>query len=200
VWLIWCLAELGEFAVGLCDGQVRLAEAASPPEPFQRMLAYLAAGRLHLLRGDIAPAIQLLENDREAQRVGNFGVLSASIASMLGSEYGRDGGQDDGIALLTDALEQASVRKSTFGDSLRLAYLAEAVMLMGRTDEALHHGRCALELARTQQEQGHEAYVLRLLAEITARQEPLDVGAAAAAYSPALGLAEELGMRPLAAH
>jgi len=199
VWLIWCLAELGEFAVGLCDGQVRLAEAASPPEPFQRMLAYLAAGRLHLLRGDIAPAIELLEKCREAQRVGNLEVWSASIASILGYAYVLGGRQDDGLALLTDALELASATKSTFGDSLRLAYLAEAVMLMGRTDEALHHGRCALELARTQQEQGHEAYVLRLLAEITARREPLDVDAAAAAYSRALGLAEELGMRPLAA-
>ena len=103
------------------------------------------------------------------------------------------------MALLTEAIEQANSTKSMFGHSLRLAYLGEAVLLMGRTEEALHHARCALEVSRAQQERGHEAYVLRLLAEIAAHQEPLDVEAAAAAYRLALGLTEELGMRPLTA-
>jgi predicted ATPase len=30
VWLVSCLAELGEFATGLCEGQVRLADSSSP--------------------------------------------------------------------------------------------------------------------------------------------------------------------------
>src|SRR4030095_10331203 len=72
-------------------------------------------------------------------------------------------------------------------------------LLMGRTEEALHHARCALEVARIQKERGHEAYALRLLAEIAARQEPLDVEATASAYRVALALTEELGMRPLMA-
>ena len=89
--------------------------------------------------------------------------------------------------------------KSMVGQSLRLAYLGEAALLMGRMDEALHHARCALEVARTQKERGHEAYALRLLAEIAARQEPLNIDAATASYRLALDLAEELGMRPLVA-
>src|SRR5215470_5795394 len=47
---------------------------------------------------------------------------------------------------------------------------------------------------------GHEAWILRLLGEIAARREPLEVEHALAHYRQALTLAEELGMRPLQAH
>src|SRR5262249_59398289 len=60
-------------------------------------------------------------------------------------------------------------------------------------------GGGAREVSRTQKERAHEAYALRLLAEIAARQEPLDVEAAVSAYRVALALTEELGMRPLMA-
>jgi len=199
VWLVWCLAELGEFATELGEGQVRLADSASPREPFQRMLAYLAAGRLHLRKGDVARAIELLERCREAQSVGNFDVWSASISSSLGYAYLLGGRLDDALASLTQAMEQGNATKSMFGYSLRLAYLAETLLLMGRAEEALHHARGALEAARSQREQGHEAYVLRLLADIAAHQEPVDVEATTAAYQRALELTEQLGMRPLTA-
>jgi hypothetical protein len=41
---------------------------------------------------------------------------------------------------------------------------------------------------------------LRLLGEIAAQHQPPDAESAAAAYQQALTLADELGMRPLAAH
>ena len=154
VWLVWCLAELGEFATGLCDGQVRLAESSSSKDPFQLMLACLAAGRLHLQTGDTARAIEFLERCRQAQRLGNFEVWSASISSTVGYAYLLGGRLDEAVALLTEAVEQASSTKSMFGHSLRLAYLGEAVLLMGRTEEALHHARSALEVSRAQRSGG----------------------------------------------
>ena len=200
VWLVWCLAELGEFATGLSDAQVRLADSASSnKDPFQLMLACLAAGRLHVCKGDIAQAIELLEKCRQAHRLGNFEVWSASISSTVGYAYLLGGRLDEAVALLTESVEQGNATKSMFGRSLRLAYLGEAVLLMGNTEEALQHARSALEVSRTQKERAHEAYALRLLAEIAAHQEPLDVEAAASAYRLALDLTEELGMRPLMA-
>jgi tetratricopeptide (TPR) repeat protein len=199
VWLIWCLSELGEFATGLSDGQVRMAESSSPRDPFQLMLAYLAAGLLHLRRGDVERALAFLEKCREVERLGNFEIWSAHISSTVGHAYLLGGRLDEAVALLTEAVEQATSMKSMFGHSLRLAYLGEAALLMGRVEEGLHHARCSLEVSRTQREQGHEAYALRLLAEITAHQVPIDVEAATASYHLALGLAEELGMRPLMA-
>ena len=199
VWLVWCLAELGEFAAELCDGQVRLADSSSSKDPFQLMLACLAAGRLHVRKGDIPRAIEFLEKCRQAQRLGNFEVWTASISSTVGYAYLLGGRLDEAVALLNEAIEQANSTKSMFGHSLRLTYLGEALLLMGRPEEALHHARWALETSRTQQERGHEAYALRLLAEIAAHQVPLDVEAAEAAYRLALDLTEQLGMRPLKA-
>ncbi len=49
-------------------------------------------------------------------------------------------------------------------------------------------------------ERGHEAHALRLLGEIAARRQPLEIEPAEAHYRQALALAEELGMRPLQAH
>jgi hypothetical protein len=57
-----------------------------------------------------------------------------------------------------------------------------------------------LRLARQQKERGNEAYTLRLLGEIAAREDPIDIGNAEDYYHQALALAEELGMRPLIAH
>ena len=73
-------------------------------------------------------------------------------------------------------------------------------MLAGRLEEAHAHAERALAHARAYQERGNQAYALRLLGEITARREPLEVEEAAAQYQQALTLAEELGMRPLVAH
>jgi hypothetical protein len=57
----------------------------------------------------------------------------------------------------------------------------------------------ALDLARTHKERGHEAYALRLLADLAAPGPGAAHGEAEALYDRALGLAEELSMRPLAA-
>jgi len=52
-------------------------------------------------------------------------------------------------------------------------------------------------MRRVVAERGHEAYILRLLGEITAHRDPTEVEEAAAHYRQAL--AEALGMRPLQA-
>ena len=78
--------------------------------------------------------------------------------------------------------------------------LSEAHLLAGRLEEAHALAERALALARAHQERGRQAYALRLLGEIAARHEPLEVERAEAHYRQALALAEEFGMRPLQAH
>jgi tetratricopeptide (TPR) repeat protein len=78
--------------------------------------------------------------------------------------------------------------------------LSEAYLLAGREADARPAAQRALRLARQQKERGNEAYTLRLLGEIAAREDLLDVGEAEDNYRQALALAEELGMRPLVAH
>ena len=86
------------------------------------------------------------------------------------------------------------------GQSLRTISLSEAYLLAGREADARAAAQRALGLARQHKEKGYEAYTLRLLGEIAAREDPLDIGKAENHYRQALTLAEALGMRPLIAH
>jgi tetratricopeptide (TPR) repeat protein len=73
-------------------------------------------------------------------------------------------------------------------------------LLEGRVDDAERRAHEALSLAQRQQERGHEAWSLRLLGEISSRRDPCDAETAETYYREALTLADELDMRPLAAH
>ena len=81
-----------------------------------------------------------------------------------------------------------------------VALLSEAYLLAGRLDEARISAERALNLARTHQERGSEAWTLRLLGDLAAQEPAVQGTAAASYYTQALALAEELGMRPLQAH
>jgi tetratricopeptide (TPR) repeat protein len=60
-WLVWCLADLGEFDEGIARGDeaIRLAEAAE--HPFSLTQAYYALGTLFLRQGNLPKAIPVLE-------------------------------------------------------------------------------------------------------------------------------------------
>ena len=84
--------------------------------------------------------------------------------------------------------------------ALVLTELSEALLLVGRVDEASALAGRLLELSRTHPGRGYQAHAYRLLGEVARHREPPDVDQAAAHYRQALALAEELGMRPLQAH
>jgi tetratricopeptide (TPR) repeat protein len=78
--------------------------------------------------------------------------------------------------------------------------LGEAYLRAGRWRDALATTEEALARARAQGQRSDEAWLLRLLAEIAAYADAPDLEQAESYYGQALALAEELGMRPLAAH
>jgi tetratricopeptide (TPR) repeat protein len=73
-------------------------------------------------------------------------------------------------------------------------------VLAGRLEEAMQLGQQALEVTRTQKQQGYQAYALRLLGDIAAHRTPPEIEAAERHYRQALALAGAMGMRPLQAH
>jgi tetratricopeptide (TPR) repeat protein len=75
--------------------------------------------------------------------------------------------------------------------------LAEGYLAAGKSTQAAETAREALELARTGGERGHEAYAHHLLGEIAVRGASPALDEALERYQTALGLAEQLGMRPL---
>jgi tetratricopeptide (TPR) repeat protein len=106
----------------------------------------------------------------------------------------------EALPLLAQAVEQSAATKHMIYYPLCVAHLGEAYLLAGRIEDASQQARHALERSPDLKQRGHEAYALRLLGEIAAQRQPPDAESAAAAYRQAMTLADELGMRPLAAH
>jgi tetratricopeptide (TPR) repeat protein len=84
------------------------------------------------------------------------------------------------------------------GLGLFRAWRGEVLALQGHLEEAEEQAQDACAQARERGCRGHQAYALRLLAELAVRRT--EDSSARTRYCEALALAEELGMRPLVAH
>jgi tetratricopeptide (TPR) repeat protein len=199
-YLVVSLAECGAFAEGRPPAEegIRIAEAAD--HPFSRVLAYWAMGYWSLCQGDVHQAIPMLERARDLTRVMHTGLQIPSVASLSGAAYALAGLINQALPLLEQAVEQAVAMGFMLDHSVHRVWLGEAYLLAGRLAEALTQAECALEFSRTHQERAHAAYALRLLGEIAVHRDPPESAPAEGYYRRALALAEELGMRPLAAH
>ena len=195
-WLAWGHAELGMFAEGrtLADEGLQIAETVQ--HPMSLICASWGAGLLALRQGDLPRALALLERAVAIGQEATRPAMFPAIAAALGAAYTLGGRLPDAMPLLTSALEQTMTTElgcyqAIFGYQV-LGHLSrgEAQALAVR----------ALELARTHQERGHQAYALHLLGEIAVHREPAEVEPADTYYHQACTLAEELGMRPLQAH
>jgi tetratricopeptide (TPR) repeat protein len=193
------LAERGEFveSVVRCTEAIQIAETVG--HPFSVTAMYQRMGRLHLRRGDLHQVALALEHALEICQGVESPPLFHAVRSTLGYAYALSGRSAEAIPLLEEAVERPMARGGE-GQSLRTISLSEAYLLAGREADARAAAQRALGLARQYKERGYEAYTLRLLGDIVAREDPLDIGKAEDHYRQALALAEELGMRPLIAH
>jgi tetratricopeptide (TPR) repeat protein len=194
------LAERGEFveAVVRCTEAIQIAEAVS--HSFSVTVTYRGMGLLHLKRGNLHQATLTLEHALEICQGVDSPPLFHAVSSTLGYAYALSGRSAEAIPLLEQAIDRPVVGATQEGKSLRTISLSEAYLLAGREADARGAAQRALGLARQHKERGHEAYTLRLLGEIAAREHSLDIGKAENHYRQALALAEALGMRPLVAH
>ena len=106
----------------------------------------------------------------------------------------------EALPLLDQTLERIASGSRMLFHALVLTELSEALLLVGRVDEASALAERLLELSRTHTGRGYQVHACRLLGEVAMRRESPDLDQAAAHYRQALALAEELGMRPLQAH
>jgi tetratricopeptide (TPR) repeat protein len=200
IYLVYCLADMGEFREGLVHGDegTRLAEAAD--DAYSLIFASCGVGTLHLLKGDVTPAIDTLERGLALCRTWTLPVALPLIACALGAAYSLSGRSDEAIALLEEGVREGLAMGRLGGHSLLVVRLGEAYLRAGRLDQADEAARQALVMAREKGERGHEAYALHLLGEVVAQRTPEDPGAAEATLRDASTLAAELSMHPLLAH
>jgi tetratricopeptide (TPR) repeat protein len=195
-----CAAELGEFNKGIGPGEeaVRIAEEVNHPQSMA--IACEGIGHLYLMKGELSRAISLMERSVHICRNKQIAVQFPRAVSRLGCAYLHTGRVGEALALLEEAVEHGGRIGQSSDQSLRLTWLGEGYLRAGHLDDAIEVAQRALDLSRTHNERGNEAWTLRLVGEIAARREPADVEKAEVAYREAVVIAKELEMRPLIAH
>jgi tetratricopeptide (TPR) repeat protein len=199
-WLAQILGELGAFAEGRHHGEEALRLAAVDGRGVTLIIAHGCLGLLYLAQGDLAPAIQVLEQGLALCRASGNRLWLRRIVAGLGSAAVLQGRHAEGQALEEEAISESRRTDARQHQARWFAWLSEACRLAGRREEAWQHARQALHLARQHHERAYEAYALHQLGVVLAHADLLDVAQAEAHYQQALALAEALGMRPLQAH
>jgi hypothetical protein len=122
------------------------------------------------------------------------------VADLLGHSYALSGRVAEGLTLLQEALTVMEARGLAQWRSPLIVHLGEAHLRAHQLEEALRVGRQGLTRASERGHRAIQARALRLLGDIVSRFDPPDATQANSHCRQALALAEELGMRPLAAH
>ncbi len=198
-WLAWSLAELGQFAEALARGQEAVTIADAVDQPLSRVNACFASGYVYLQKGELPPAINVLERGYRLCQTLALPFWQPVAASLLGVAYARCGRLAEAVPILEQAVDQAVSMRRNVDQALWHAHLSEAYLLAGRTEDARRAAAEAIALANESAERGNEARILRLLGEIESQPNKPANEIAATCYHQALALADELGMRPLLA-
>jgi class 3 adenylate cyclase/tetratricopeptide (TPR) repeat protein len=199
-WIAMCCVELGDFAEGAAQAEEGLRISERIDHPFSLGFACYAAGLVYFAKGDYERARPVLERGAAICRSASLPLILPWVATPLGALYSLSGRQSEALALLEEGVQHAITLQRAVMQSVAMTALGEAYLRAGRAAEALKRALESLQLARSRGERGDEAWALRLLGEIAAHPESLDTEQAESHYRQALALAEELGMRPHAAH
>ena len=199
-WMVWALAERGEFEYGKSLADEALEIALEVGHPFNLAHIYYDLGYFYQVEGDMVKAVDTLDKAMKYVNEWSLTYLSPFIMGFLGHSYALAGRVEEGTVLLQQAVSDYQSMGLGLFHSLVQVQLGEALFLGGRIEEAGDIAKAALTLTRQRGEQGHEAHALRLLGEIAAHPEFSDDGSAISNYDSALSLAENHGMRPLQAH
>jgi tetratricopeptide (TPR) repeat protein len=198
-WLAWSLAERGEFGEGITHGLegVQLGEAVA--QPYSLIAACWRLSYLYTAQGEYPHAMRLLERALTLSRERNILFFAPVVTWSLGYVFALSGRIPEGLSLQEQALTIRESQGLRGVDSLLVAHLGETYLLADRGKDALAAATRALTLAREHGLRGHEAWARRLLGEVASHQDPPNIKEAEGQYRQAIGVAEELGMRPLIA-
>ncbi|NJO36660.1 MAG: hypothetical protein HC871_02345 [Rhizobiales bacterium] len=197
-WLVWSMAERGDFAAGMRHAMEALTIAEEVGHPFNIAHLYYDLGYYHAIKGEIAQGVDALKKAVDLIETWRLTYLSPFIKGFHGHALTLAGRVDEGVQVLEEAEGLYGQIGLGLFRSLVGLQLGEAYLRAGRMTDAFAKTREALALARRRGERGHEAYGLRLLGDIGvastgAMQDAL------VNYQGARALAATLGMRPLIA-
>jgi class 3 adenylate cyclase/DNA-binding SARP family transcriptional activator len=200
-WLMMSLAELGRFKEASEPAAVTHRTAVASRHVHAIGWADISAATVHMLKGEWADALPLLERSTEMSKKGNVGVLHPSLVVCL--------------AWVTAQLGDANRAESLFNEGERLVRLhnesgyigllgwlflrlGRTALALGQLEHAQRLGDRVLETSRHQP--GFQAHAHLLLGDIAILSKSRDAEAGEPQFRRALALAQKLGMSPLVAH
>jgi class 3 adenylate cyclase/tetratricopeptide (TPR) repeat protein len=197
--LVWSLAELGEFVEGIAHGQEALSIATEANQVYSRCIAHFALGFLHLRRGEPERAASILASGLTAAEGGRILAMRGMFLASLGHAHTLCARPEQALALI-----RQSVEPSTFALSPQhpfpLLFLAAAYLEAGLVECSGRTALQALQFCRRRRDVGAGAWALHLLGNIGSLRRPRDLEPIQGDYGQAMALAVDLGMRPLIAH
>lgn len=198
-WMVWALAERGEFTDAQILADKALDIANQDGHPFNIAHIYYDLGYLHYLKGDVGAAVSTLEQASQIIEKWGLTYLSPFITGFLGHAYTLSGDSTKAISTLEKALAAYNTIGLGLFRSLVSVYMGKALLADGQIEQAFERTQYALELARQRSEKGHQAYALYLLGEITLHPDFINERLAENNFLEAIKIAEDLRMRPLLA-
>ena len=197
-YLSWALAERGDFEEAIALGREGVDVADAVDHAYSLAYACWGLAFAHVSRGDHVAATRPLERALGLCHDWNLPILTPIVPGLLGLAQARSGRVVDGVA----SLQQATTLQFGRGvfRSLAVVWLGEALLLADRLEDARSLTTQTLAQTREFDHRACEAWALRLLGEIASHRNAPDFAKAEDSYGQALTLADELGMRPLAAH
>lgn len=199
-WLMMSLAELGRFKEASEPAAEAHLSAMATQHAHSIGWADISAGTVHMLKGEWALALPLLERSALMSKQGNVGVLYPSLVACLAWVTAQLGDENEAEGRLKEG-EQLVQLHSESGYLGLLGWLflrlGRSALALRRLEHAQDLGERALEASRRQP--GFEAHAHLLLGDIMT-YSGRDAEAGERHFRRALALARKLGMSPLVAH
>ena len=198
--LIWGLAELGEFEEAEKWGKEGIEIANQGKNLFSATWIHACLGTYYLLHGRPNSAIRTLDQALALCREADALSVFSFIAANLGHAHCLLGNPDAVLPILEEAVKSHKSNLSTAPAIYPLTALAEVYHLKGQTKKAINNLEKAFEIFKQKGERGFGAWALYHMAKIQSQGESEQVQQATQSFRQAKKQAVELGMRPLLAH
>src|SRR5581483_11333092 len=135
-WLVWCLAELGEFEEAVASGEEAVRIAESVDHPYTLAHAQFGVGLVHLRRGDVVRAVAVLEPSLVLCQTANLPGPYPVVAAQLALARALSGRVAEASPLLAEVAERVGAMTLRWGNAPWLLWLGEASLLADRLEEA----------------------------------------------------------------
>jgi class 3 adenylate cyclase/tetratricopeptide (TPR) repeat protein len=200
LWLVSMLAECGDFKAGLRHARRAHEIAAAAKHPLSEVLGWLAVGHLLRRQGELDDAIDALEKGRALSDRYALPMWRLRLVSSLGAAYACSRRLTEALEVTRQTLLDAERMRIMVDQPILHVHLGEALLLAGRPDEAIVHGKRALDIALAHENRRDEPWARFLIARGYSAADSRVIDEPVKQLESALRMAIACEAVPIAAH